>query len=500
MNDISKLFPNKDKKKLLFIRKNKFKLRLYMIFLSALFIMFFIESRFNAVFINSVITYIFKHLPRTISGLGLYYSLFVIPLVSVVLMWFRKFQLFSDHLKSKDMLHWYTPPIFRSQYRINETIDSINLIKKEYIESKKLSDSLHLVIQHKLYLFIGLAHLGVFSLIGSNYSIFSSINIPTKASITLGLFAFIYYLNSAPRKKYKNKKKELENDVDINEKKLEALIHSFKKELPETPFLDTESTVFSNKDGFILAYKNDQYEGISRELSFQHLLCIAPTGTGKTQSIIMPTLLKIKDESLLVNDESGELFKKFSSKSQFSSFNSLQLNPTCPDSSIYWNPLSDIKSYDDAARISTNIIHSNNAQTAESKFWNDQAILLLTVVLVFFMELNAKTKEGSITFDRVKSFLSQSRDVIKVDLESVGNKKLMENFMIGYGGSDDRVAASVLNTVTTAIQLYSKETMEKITSKSTFSFSQLRDENTLLFLTTPLADRDEYKPYLTLFK
>ena len=84
-------------------------------------------------------------------------------------------------------------------------------------------------------------------------------------------------------------------------------------------------------------------------------------------------------------------------------------------------------------------------------------------------------------------------------LERVKNERLIEDFMLGYGGAEDRVASSILNTVTTSIQLYFRDDMQSICEETTFHFSDLREGNMALFLTTPVSERETYKPYFTLF-
>ena len=47
---------------------------------------------------------------------------------------------------------------------------------------------------------------------------------------------------------------------------------------------------------------------LSEKTSFQNCLVCAPTGVGKTQTFILPNLLKINGQSVVVTDPSGELY------------------------------------------------------------------------------------------------------------------------------------------------------------------------------------------------
>mgnify|MGYP003714639469 CR=1 FL=1 len=46
---------------------------------------------------------------------------------------------------------------------------------------------------------------------------------------------------------------------------------------------------------------------LSQKHSFQHLMCVSPTGTGKSQGYVLPNLLTL-DSSIVVTDIKGELY------------------------------------------------------------------------------------------------------------------------------------------------------------------------------------------------
>jgi len=86
---------------------------------------------------------------------------------------------------------------------------------------------------------------------------------------------------------------------------------------------------------------------LSLEESLKHLLLVAPTGTGKTTKFVIPNVLTLAggENSVIVTDPSGEIFSQTSGYMQSKGFKVLKFDPTDPEHSIYFNPLSHIFSY-----------------------------------------------------------------------------------------------------------------------------------------------------------
>ena len=99
------------------------------------------------------------------------------------------------------------------------------------------------------------------------------------------------------------------------------------------------------KDFFARSNKGLLVDGKAKRLSldesFKHLLLVAQTGAGKTTKFIIPNVLKLAEtqNSILITDPSGEIFKQTSGYMQSRGFNVLKFDPKDPDRSIYFNPL-----------------------------------------------------------------------------------------------------------------------------------------------------------------
>lgn len=91
--------------------------------------------------------------------------------------------------------------------------------------------------------------------------------------------------------------------------------------------------------GVPLLYKGDQVWVDNGE---NHTLVIGATGSGKTQSIILPTvkILSKKGESMVITDPKGEIYEKTSEMLRDRGYQILLLNFRDPQNGNAWNPMS----------------------------------------------------------------------------------------------------------------------------------------------------------------
>lgn len=399
-------------------------------------------------------------------------------------------------------------PKFKAQQRLNEYVESINQLVHSL-------DSVGSVYYKKARWFIpDLMMFAIPCILLGYLFLFSDYALqqyPLSNShrwvILGGILMVSYLMDTKSLFKYSVKKKELKSAYQTAIYKYQESLKEFNQYVV-SPFLCKTNESVNHDDGIVFQYLDGKYRGIAEHKMYEHAFLIAPTGVGKTTKIIVPNMFNAQKHSLIINDESSELLNLVTSESsyvsqeeraQFQKRIIKQLNPTKPELSLKWNPLSDIKSYNDANRIAQCMINVGVTHNAESQFWNDQGILLLTIALYFLKLKQDETGKDNLNFKTLKTFLALSRSEIKQLLQSMSDQRLIEEFKLGYGGADDRVASSILNTVTTSIQLYFRDDMQVITSETNFSFNQLRESNMALFLTTPVSDRETYRAYFTLF-
>lgn len=407
-------------------------------------VVFFLHSNMSIRIRNELYYFLETHLPFHVLGQGVMWVLgSIIPFF--VSLYFvnrvvRGFMI-SEHFDKKDIP--FPDSTFKSQKQINEFVSSYNdlVVNLDNVAENYYRKSKYFVPFSLLYI-VPLVML-LFVYLFSDYSLSAhSFSVETRGLIVFFVFFFGYFFDIKSFNKFIAKKKELKTAYQTAIFKCEEAKKQYDT-YSEAPFLDPDHDDVSHKNGVVFQYTHSEYKGISVKSMYEHVFLIGPTGTGKSTKIIVPNMLNSHDHSLIINDESSELLKLVSTEDSYLSLERRQdfqkrkikqLNPTRPDISLRWNPLSSIKSYNDAQRIAHCMINIGVAQKAENAFWNDQATLLLTIALYFLLLKEKQTSDSFLNFTKLKKILATPREEIKNLFVAINDERLIDDFMLGYGG------------------------------------------------------------------
>ena len=174
------------------------------------------------------------------------------------------------------------------------------------------------------------------------------------------------------------------------------------------------------KSGMMFMYDNDSIYINNAE---SHNLVIGGTGSGKTQTTIMPQIyLSIKaGESFIVNDHAGELFEEFSGMAKENGYKVQVINFRDMNKGNNYNPLYiPYKLYkedrvDDAIELIENVgynLISDFNQTEADPFWENSAINLFTGLALYLFE---KANENEININSIVNLLNNV-DKIKYEI------------------------------------------------------------------------------------
>ncbi len=239
---------------------------------------------------------------------------------------------------------------------------------------------------------------------------------------------------------------------------------------------------------------------LSLEDSFRNLVLVAPTGSGKTTRYVIPNVL-LAQGSVVVTDPSGEIFEKTSGHLHDRGFRIEVLQPAKLEESLQFNPLHYWQTPQQLRQLST-ILAKGIAGANSDPFWTTSAINVL------FFGLAAITKVD----DKRLVHLANLRLLLNhLDAES----KRVERFMARYLGTnshstlfseyrafqlmDGRVKASILATARAALDLWSDESVAKLTAANTVDLHSLRKEQTALYLIVPEHQVGYFGPLANLF-
>lgn len=226
----------------------------------------------------------------------------------------------------------------------------------------------------------------------------------------------------------------------------------------------------------------------------EHILMVAPSGSGKSRRFIMPNVNTLTNCSIVVTDPSGEIQKTCRHNKQEYIFNPFNTR------SIGYDPLMCCRSEFEVRKIAKVILANGMSKTdnGHQQEWVDMATPLLTA----YMLANYKTHKY--TFDELiknictKNILPTKRkpedSILHEILESgsMSAKTEFDSFMQVMGAS--QTLSSIRIVMNTCLQVFMDPTIKHLFHKPTFSFNKLRDEQATLYIQVPERHSEYYSP------
>lgn len=271
-----------------------------------------------------------------------------------------------------------------------------------------------------------------------------------------------------------------------------------KDELYQSRFLDRAETakVLRRRNRGITVTGT---KAISLKDSFVHTAIYAPSGMGKSSTVLIPTLLRLKaDCSMIVTDPAGELAEKTGNHLRKKGFRVLHLNTNAPNHSIRFNPLESVDSEGDIMEIAETLVKTAYAKSGgESAFWNNSASTMIALILAM---LWPEKERGYFNLANARYLLNEfGEDGYDLDELAVRNlSPKMFNEWKGLRTKDSKVLASFAATAITALKIFSHEAIAAISSDHTIDVAEFRTQPTVLFLQCPEHKLWTFAPYLAL--
>lgn len=242
----------------------------------------------------------------------------------------------------------------------------------------------------------------------------------------------------------------------------------------------------------------------------EHILCFAPTRSGKGVGLVVPTMLSWSD-SVVCNDIKGELWALTSgwrSKSLKSKVIRLEFSSL---NSAHWNPLDEIRigtEYEvgDAQNLAMLIVDPDGkGLDGPDGHWKKTAFALYTglILYVLYEAQNPLSKIENANLHTIDNILSDKSRPIK---ELWTAMKEHSNAIVSAAGTDmldrpDDEGGSVLSTVKSNLSLFRDPIVAKNVENSDFSVRDLMhyEKPVSLYLISQPSDKGRIRPILRIF-
>ncbi len=229
--------------------------------------------------------------------------------------------------------------------------------------------------------------------------------------------------------------------------------------------------------------------GLTHRQQESHVLLCAPTGKGKTSSIILPGLLREDGtRNLVINDVKGELVSKTLGALQ-QHYTCCLFSPTRVTESHRYNPLCHVRGMEDAEDLARCIVE--NTGTSAEPFWDNAARLLLTATI-----LHLHTSEPQAPLSRIADLLCGMGldEIVQEMMKSPSQlaRDVAVSFMASLS-NNPKLAGSILADMASRLFMLRNPSIATVTSSNEFSFENMVEEPTAIFLCIPASDSQRLK-------
>jgi len=276
---------------------------------------------------------------------------------------------------------------------------------------------------------------------------------------------------------------------------------------------DGKSKEQDSKDPFVYvgAWQDDKGRfHYLRHSGPEHVLCYAPTRSGKGVGLVIPTLLSWQ-QSAVITDLKGELWALTAGWRQKEAKNQvLRFEPASADSGVVrWNPLDEIR-FDEASGFNVGDVQNLATLIVDpdgkglETHWQKTAFALLVGVILHALYLRKENPKKEAHLAAIDFMLSNpERDPAALWEEMIDNRHNngLRNDIVASAGQDMKSrpkeeAGSVLSTAKSYLSLYRDPVVKGNTEHCDFRIRDLmhHDDPVSLYIVTQPNDKARLRP------
>ncbi|MGW7977708.1 type IV secretory system conjugative DNA transfer family protein [Staphylococcus xylosus] len=239
-------------------------------------------------------------------------------------------------------------------------------------------------------------------------------------------------------------------------------------------------------------HKNKYVYQPNKDKMNRHVLINAPTASGKTTAYSIPNIKRIADrgESFLSTDTKGDTYNATSSYLREQGYRVRVINLIDKTRSDSINPFDYIESITDAQNFVDSFLKSTGTSSSDESYW-DRAESLYMSTLVLYV-VNHFEKEYRNIPNWIHLYLEIGDDLEKRNAlfdEITDDKDIAKrSYNLYKVNTSSKVESSILLGISSRLQYFLDENTESLLAQSDFSYSDLVNEKTALFIITQERD------------
>lgn len=241
---------------------------------------------------------------------------------------------------------------------------------------------------------------------------------------------------------------------------------------------------------------------LTRKHSYMNALIVGGSGSGKTQSVILPHILTT-NASIIVNDVSGELRQSGSGSLHARGYNIKVFDLTRPEISCGFNPVQLVETSSQIHKLASMLARTaNNGAKSSDPFWETQSANLIGVHIAIiktqpreFQNLYNVLQLINCMTEKAEEGESNPVDLLFTRYADQQLYNEYKNFL----SYDDKLLTSIIASAKSALSIFNDTAVARVTSVNTIDFADFRKRPTALFIQNSVADQKYFSRISAIF-
>lgn len=221
-----------------------------------------------------------------------------------------------------------------------------------------------------------------------------------------------------------------------------------------------------------------------------HTMVIGATGSGKTQTTVLPVLRLAMDaeESFIVNDVNGELYGELKHDLEANNYNTVVINLANPSESDNFNPLSlprklylegkKDQAIDMLDSLGKYLFCSDTYNPNSDPFWVNSATALLVGLTIYEFE----NSNEEVTISKIANLVNDFENV-ESKFKELAKDSIVSKYLSSIVLAPEATKGSILAVFKQSIMLLAtRESLNELMSKTSFEIENIQKDKTALFI------------------